>query len=112
MAVVIPAPVLTIPTMIVLDPAMLAIPISSEEPAAFVSGSNPVRPAVRYPSPIPVMPFIAVPDRVPVSVYPEKPRPWADRAHAQYTRWRRRPNCDSKRNLGGAIGRGQQNQSG
>ena len=93
------AVVVLIPVMIVLDPAPLAFPVAVVEPPTIISGFNPTRTAVGRPSPIPVVPLVVVSNGIPISLNPYKVWTGTHGDHMQNTRWRRRADLNSNRDL-------------
>src|SRR5579863_3658967 len=65
------AAAVAVPTMIVLDPAAVAVPIPREELSSLITRSNPDGAGIGWASPIPGMPLVMVSDRVPVTVHPK-----------------------------------------
>jgi hypothetical protein len=81
-----------VPPVIVIKPAVVAIPISREELSSFISRPHPYGAGVWWPAPIPVMPLVVVSNRVPITVHPEVIRSGRARSRAYNARWRRRSN--------------------
>jgi hypothetical protein len=85
--------------VIVLNTAAVSFPIPRIETFAVVVRCNPVRPLVRWPSPIAFMPLVVFSYWIPVTFHPYTFRSWPcgyDHGHSG-RRWR--PNYDSHRNL-------------
>jgi len=62
---------IAVPSMIVLHPAAVALPVACKELAPVIARPNPAGARIRRTSPISVMPPITVSGRIPVTVYPE-----------------------------------------
>jgi len=59
-----------IPTMVVLDPAMPAVPISGKIALPIVMRSYPVCPAIGRTRPIAGVPFVVTADGIPITFHP------------------------------------------
>ena len=91
-AVVVPIPVavvfakvalaVAVPTMIVLPPSAITLPIALEEALSIMAWRHPARRRIGRTSPITVVPLVMISDRVPVAVDPVKIGARADRAYA------------------------------
>src|SRR6266550_359611 len=76
---------IAIPTVVMLDPSVVAIPITFKKPSTFIPRSRPVRTCVWRPRPIAFMPLVAVAFWIPIAVYPEIIRTWGGRADPIHT---------------------------
>jgi hypothetical protein len=98
MIMVVPLSVV-IPAMIVCNTTVITLPIPFEKTFAVVTGCNPVRLRIGWPSPVSIMPFVVISDRIPVAPDPHEIRSWAGRQDSHNARRRRCANSDSYRNL-------------
>jgi hypothetical protein len=89
-----------IPMVVMLAAAALAVPIAFKKSLSIVMGRHPMRRCIGRTAPISVVPPISVSDCIPVPIDPKIIGAGAGRNHSYYTRWRRRPNSHSDRNLG------------
>jgi len=92
------AVMIAIPMMVVLAPAAIAVPVAVKKTLAVMTGSHPMRTAIRRTSPISGVPLIMALHRIPVTLHPKIVRTWSYRPH-DYSRGRRRPNSHSERDL-------------
>src|SRR5689334_16630271 len=92
-------PPIAVPSMIVVEPAAVAIPITFEELSSLIARTYPMRSAVGRTGPISVMPPVPSSNRIPVTVYPEVIRPGGSRTHPDDARRRRRANPYADRHL-------------
>jgi len=92
---VVVAVLIAVPTMIVFEPAAIAIPVAGEEPLAIMMRCNPYGAGIRRLAPIAGMPFVMVTDWIPVAVNPNKLRAGSGRPYCNHTRRRRRADSDS-----------------
>lgn len=97
-AVAIAIPVV-IPTVIVLKPAAIPIPVPAVELAAFIARPHPRDARIRRPGPIPAMPVVAPSHGIPVAVHPIIVRTRCYRPDAHDSRPWRRTDPDSHSHL-------------
>jgi len=90
---------IAIPTVVVLDPSVVAIPIAFKKPSTFIPRPCPVRTCVWRPRPIAFMPLVAVAFWIPIAVYPEIIRTWGGRANPLHTGCGGWSNANSKGHL-------------
>jgi hypothetical protein len=102
--------VLFVPTMIVLDAAAGAFPITGKVARSIVMRRYPVGSGIRRPAPIPGMPSPLVPHRIPIAIDPKKVGAGSHRPHSNYARRRRRPDLDSDGYLSEGQANAQQQQ--
>jgi hypothetical protein len=96
-AVAIPA---VVPTVVMIETAVVSVPVADVILAAFVSRPNPARSCIRRTRPIAIMPFIVVSDRIPIAVDPNEIGARGARNDTHDARRRRRADTDSNGNLG------------
>jgi hypothetical protein len=83
------AVVIAIPTVVVRNPSMLAVPIAVKKHSTFIPRNDPVGTCVWRPRPVPFMPFVTIAFWIPIAVYPEIVGTGGRRANALHTwRWR------------------------
>jgi hypothetical protein len=76
--------------MVVLDLAVITIPVAFMEAFSIMPGFYPACAVVRWTRPVSIVPFIVVAHRVPVASDPGIVRPGASGLNPEYTyRWRR-----------------------
>jgi hypothetical protein len=84
---------LAIPSVIVIEPATIPIPVAVVVPASLPTRSDPRRSAVRRNCPITTVPNVAAIYRIPIAVHPDIARARRNRSHP--IRTRRRWSADS-----------------
>ena len=94
-AIAVPAVAVPVPVMVVLNAAVLTIPVSSEIAPAVITRSNPSRGRVGHACPIAFMPFVMMSNRVPVAFDPNVIGAWTYGTDAQHAGRRWRSNSDS-----------------
>lgn len=100
----------SIPVMVVLEAASVALPIAGIKPLAIVAGTDPARTFVRRTGPIAVMPPPAVSHRIPIAIQPQKVRPGRHRAELQHAGRRWSANLNANRDLAEDRSRGQKHE--
>jgi hypothetical protein len=99
-----------IPLMVVVDSAMIAIPVSIKILLAIMMRGHPDGAAVGGTGPVTLVPLVAVAHRVLVAGYPNIPFAGTSWLHPHYTVWRWRSDPDSDGKLSEDSPRGQQHQ--
>src|SRR5271169_6515088 len=88
-----------VPLVIMLNPAVLPIPVARIELLSVVARAHPMSAPIGWSRPVAFVPPVAPSHRIPIAVQPHVIRPWTSGLNVDYTRLRRRPDSDSKRNL-------------
>jgi hypothetical protein len=88
---------IAVPTMIVLEAAVVGVPIPRKELSSLITRPDPGGAGIRWASPISVVPLVVVSDRVPITVHPEVIRSGGTRPAMNDARRRRGPNSHSDR---------------
>jgi hypothetical protein len=88
-----------VPFMVVLNAFASSLPVAVEELATFIARTDPPVTRIRGSRPVPFMPFVMVSYGVPVGVDPHKFRARSGRNYSHNSRWGRRPDSDSNRDL-------------
>jgi hypothetical protein len=91
---------LPIPPVVMLKPAVIAMPVARKEPLAIVMRCYPFSPRIRQPCPITFMPLVSLPHWIPITGYPNELRGWSWRQNANHYWRRRRANTDSDGDVG------------
>ena len=84
-----------VPAMIMLDAAMIAVPVAGEIFVTVMMRNDPVRAHVRRSSPIAVMPPVMPTHGIPIAFHPDIIRARPRRLHVNYARARRWSDSDS-----------------
>jgi hypothetical protein len=100
-------PTVTIPTVVVLKTATLAVPVSGKKAFSIMMRTDPMCPTIGRSGPITGVPFVVTSSRIPIAVYPDEFGSWARRnsIHPYRRRW---TYPDSHGNLGKQASNGQQ----
>ncbi|SPF52975.1 exported hypothetical protein [Candidatus Sulfopaludibacter sp. SbA4] len=94
------AVVVAVPMVIVFQAAMIAVPVTGEEPLTIVMRHHPASPLIRRPGPIAGMPPVAASHRIPIAIKPHIAGARGDRPDTDNARRRRWADTDPDRNLG------------
>jgi hypothetical protein len=89
-----------IPMVVVIAPAVVAVPIAGEVSAPVVTRGYPPGVRVNGAGPVTGVPFIVIAHGIPVAIHPHEVRARPRRLDADDARGRGRANLDSNRNLG------------
>jgi len=84
-----------VPVMVMLQPAVVAFPITFKEFTALVMRNNPVSSGKWCPGPITLMPLPMVSYRIPITIDPYKIAPGSGRNNTNYARRRRLADSDA-----------------
>ena len=84
------AVVVTIPSVVVLDPTVVTVPITREVLLPVVVRTYPVSARIWGSRPVARVPFVMVSYRIPVAINPDEVRTRPYRGYSNYTRRRRR----------------------
>jgi hypothetical protein len=90
-----------IPVVIVLNPAVISLPVAFKKKAAVVMRRNPTSAGVWCPRPISVMPFVVISYGIPVALDPQEIGPWVSWRNPHHAGRRWWSDSDSYRNLSG-----------
>jgi hypothetical protein len=98
-----------VPTVVMIEAAVVSVPITGIILAAIVPRPNPAGSFIRRARPITFVPSVVVSDRIPITVDPNETVARRPRNHTHDAWRRRRPDADSNGNLGpGGYGTSQQ----
>src|SRR6516165_4254067 len=95
---------IAVPVVIMLNPAVLTLPVASVVLSALVMRSLPIGALIWCARPVTLMPSPVVSNRVPIAINPLVARSWAGRHKTNYRWRRRRTDPDTKGNLTGKNG--------
>src|SRR5437016_5035180 len=93
---------LTIPAMIVIETAAIAVPVTFVKSDSIMAGCNPARSLIGRPGPITHVPCVTISNRVPVAGNPHVLRRGPGRKNAFHARRRRSSDPETNGNLRGA----------
>ena len=99
MALVIVPVAVSVPVVVMFNPAPMVFPVTRKEPFSIVMRFHASSPRVRWLSIITFVPLVMLPHRIPITGYPHELRAWAWRQNVDHIgRWWR-ANCDSNGDL-------------
>jgi hypothetical protein len=105
MVVMMEVPVVAaVPTVIVLNVAVISIPVTLKILPSIVVGSHPASTFIWRPAPIALMPFVMVSYRIPITVDPYEIRAWSCGLDPNHAGWGRRTNSHSNGKLSAGYG--------
>jgi hypothetical protein len=104
------AVVAPIPTVVVLEPAVIPVPIALEVLSPLIPGTDPASAVVRRPRPVAIVPSVVSSCRIPIAIDPEVVRSGTHGPYADNPGRRRRANPNPNRELCMSCRRAQSQQ--